>query len=68
MRYYAVEYKVRENNNNPTLDDYKRSEIELSRMPKNEVYEFEDYDLHKVYFKTKAEQLQFILNELNAWS
>ena len=68
MRYYAVEYKVWENNNNPTLDDYKMTEVDADELPEEEMYEFEYFDLYKVYFKTKVEQLQFILDELKKWS
>lgn len=67
MRYYAVEYKVRDENN-MTLDDYKLSEGESETFPENEMYEFNDYDLYKDYFKTKTEQLEFVVNELKKWS
>ena len=67
MRYYAVEYKIRDDNN-MTLDDYKLSEGVAESLPKNEMYEFNEYDLYKDYFKTKEEQLGFVLSELGKWS
>ena len=67
MKYYGVEYKVR-GINNFHLEDFKRTEVDADKLPEEEMYEFEHFDLYKVYFKTKVEQLQFILDELRKWS
>jgi len=67
MTYYSVEFKIRENGNRMTSNDYKRGEVESKTKPNDTMLEFKDYDLYRVYFNTKAEQIQFILDEVTKW-
>lgn len=67
MTYYSVEYKIRENGNRMTSNDYKRGEVESDKKPDDIIMEFKDYDLYRIYFYTKAEQIQFILDEVTKW-
>lgn len=67
MIYYSVEYKIRENGNRMTSNDYKRGEVESEKKPDDIIMEFKDYDLYRIYFNTKAEQIQFIIDEVTKW-